>query len=478
MKMKDARDPAIKLFGKEIPVPENGGISEVYGGNEDGASFHDRRSVMSACLDDQKGSETGDEKQGKEENELEAVDEKKPTDSEQDKPPPSITEEPTNTEPIPDSEDNPPTPSIDEENPSAKSSETDQNDSNNPQKPLKKPDKIIPCPRCDSMDTKFCYYNNYNISQPRHFCKSCQRYWTAGGTMRNVPVGAGRRKNKNAPLHCRRIIIPDGLRAAKMDGPNGIHYPTFKTNGRVLSLGPEMPLCESVASIFNLAGKKAPNGFHQTGLPVACNGGENGDDSSSGCSVTTSNSKEGARNGIQEPIEWNSNGFSSQIPCVPGIPWPYPWNSAIPLPAFSPPGIPIPFYPAPYWHCGVPGAWNIPWFSPPGQAPNSTALGKHSREGDLIKPSNPEGKESVEEKSSERSILIPKTLRIDDPDEAARSSIWATLGIKNDCMDRGNLFKAFQPKDEKKNHIPEIPLALRANPAALSRSFIFQEGGA
>lgn len=60
----------------------------------------------------------------------------------------------------------------------------------------KKPDKLIPCPRCDSLETKFCYYNNYNVNQPRHFCKSCQRYWTAGGTLRNVLVGAGRRKNK------------------------------------------------------------------------------------------------------------------------------------------------------------------------------------------------------------------------------------------------------------------------------------------
>ncbi|GFZ07110.1 Dof-type zinc finger DNA-binding family protein [Actinidia rufa] len=60
----------------------------------------------------------------------------------------------------------------------------------------KRPEKIIPCPRCKSMDTKFCYFNNYNVNQPRHFCKGCQRYWTAGGALRNVPVGAGRRKNK------------------------------------------------------------------------------------------------------------------------------------------------------------------------------------------------------------------------------------------------------------------------------------------
>ncbi|KAH9306151.1 hypothetical protein KI387_010555, partial [Taxus chinensis] len=63
----------------------------------------------------------------------------------------------------------------------------------------KKPDKLLPCPRCDSLDTKFCYYNNYNVNQPRHFCKNCQRYWTAGGTLRNVPVGAGRRKSKHNP---------------------------------------------------------------------------------------------------------------------------------------------------------------------------------------------------------------------------------------------------------------------------------------
>ncbi|XP_042496456.1 dof zinc finger protein DOF3.4-like [Macadamia integrifolia] len=53
----------------------------------------------------------------------------------------------------------------------------------------------IRCPRCDSANTKFCYYNNYNLCQPRHFCKSCRRYWTQGGTLRNIPVGGGTRKN-------------------------------------------------------------------------------------------------------------------------------------------------------------------------------------------------------------------------------------------------------------------------------------------
>ncbi|XP_052203371.1 dof zinc finger protein DOF3.5-like [Diospyros lotus] len=45
------------------------------------------------------------------------------------------------------------------------------------------------CPRCASSNTKFCYYNNYSLSQPRYFCKGCRRYWTKGGSLRNVPIG-------------------------------------------------------------------------------------------------------------------------------------------------------------------------------------------------------------------------------------------------------------------------------------------------
>ncbi|KAJ0966189.1 hypothetical protein J5N97_027327 [Dioscorea zingiberensis] len=56
---------------------------------------------------------------------------------------------------------------------------------------LKKKSEEAPkkCPRCESMQTKFCYFNNYSPSQPRHFCKSCKRYWTDGGALRDVPHG-------------------------------------------------------------------------------------------------------------------------------------------------------------------------------------------------------------------------------------------------------------------------------------------------
>ena len=59
-------------------------------------------------------------------------------------------------------------------------------------------DHAVNCPRCNSTNTKFCYYNNYSLTQPRYFCKTCRRYWTEGGSLRNIPVGGGSRKNKRS----------------------------------------------------------------------------------------------------------------------------------------------------------------------------------------------------------------------------------------------------------------------------------------
>ncbi|XP_010253200.1 PREDICTED: dof zinc finger protein DOF3.6 [Nelumbo nucifera] len=63
---------------------------------------------------------------------------------------------------------------------------------------LPQPEASLKCPRCESTNTKFCYFNNYSLSQPRHFCKTCRRYWTRGGALRNVPVGGGCRRNKRS----------------------------------------------------------------------------------------------------------------------------------------------------------------------------------------------------------------------------------------------------------------------------------------
>lgn len=395
------------------------------------------------------------------------------------------------------------TPSTEKEATTLKTSKTEeeQGNANNLQdKTLKKPDKILPCPRCNSMDTKFCYYNNYNVNQPRHFCKNCQRYWTAGGTMRNVPVGAGRRKNKNSASHYRQIttVSETALQNTRTDLPNGVHHPSLKCNGTVVTFGSDTPLCESMASVLDLADKTMDNyirnGFHkpeELRSPVPYASGEKGDDQHNKPSFTSSKSMEGgSTNMSQEQAKQNGQSFPPQVPYFPGAPWPFPWNPAqwsspVPPPAFCPPGFTMPFYPATaYWGCTVSGAWNVPWpaqpSSPNGAAPNSgpnsPTLGKHSREENIIKSNESGGGDGEsEENNKEKCLWFPKTLRIDDLGEAAKSSIWTTLGIKNGSVPGEGLFKAFPSKYDEKNHSMQHSPVLQANPAAFSRSLNFHE---
>ncbi|KAI4343753.1 hypothetical protein L6164_011062 [Bauhinia variegata] len=85
-------------------------------------------------------------------------------------------------------------------------------------------DQALKCPRCDSTHTKFCYYNNYSLSQPRYFCKTCRRYWTKGGTLRNIPVGGGCRKNKK--VSSKKSNDPSTLNNQNQpqSGPSSYHH--------------------------------------------------------------------------------------------------------------------------------------------------------------------------------------------------------------------------------------------------------------
>ncbi|KAJ4839430.1 hypothetical protein Tsubulata_050641 [Turnera subulata] len=347
---------------------------------------------------------------------------------------------------------------------------------------LKKPDKILPCPRCNSMETKFCYYNNYNVNQPRHFCKNCQRYWTAGGTMRNVPVGAGRRKNKSSSAsHYRNIMVTEALRTAHALAMNGNSSSTVLTFGSDSS-----PLCESVSSVLNLA-EDAQNKHHHQKIIASCGGGsaDNGDDRSSGSSITASNSSDKAGNGgsSREALAKNFQGFPSAVPCFPGPHWSYPWNPAMPAPpAFCPSGFPVSFYPPPnYWGCAVPSPWNVttclppPSLSPLTQTSTSptSPLGKHSRDCNVLNPEN-----KKERNNSERCSLLSKTPRIDDPIETAKSSIWGTLKIKTEksrSVSGVGMFDGFQSKFEGRNYMADTSSVLQSNPAATFRSLNFHE---
>ncbi|XP_060215301.1 cyclic dof factor 1-like [Lycium barbarum] len=398
--MSEVRDPEIKLFGKTIGMTRETNCINLH-------DYHTSFSPLSTASFDDKITSQGESTQSKQDNEL--VD-----------PTADSSVEPEASSGIIDDLKMQDT---DKEASSPKSIE--EEDSSVKEKTLKKPDKLVPCPRCNSMETKFCYYNNYNVNQPRYFCKSCQRYWTAGGTVRNVPVGSGRRKNKNS---------------STSNYHHGMHLPALRPNGTVLTFGSDkVPSSDSMVSVLNLAEK------------------EIGNDQSNGSCSTASSVTEQEQN---SSTDWKDfQAFPPQVPYFQGAPWPYS-------------GFPVSFYPAtPYWGCTVANPWNVPWLSSDQSAhntgPTSPTLGKHSRD-------NP----SQSGREGERCVLIPKTLRIDDPNEAAKSSIWSTLGIKNEKINsvRGaTLFRAFNPKADERNHESDASLVLQANPAALSRSLNFRE---
>lgn len=268
--------------------------------------------------------------------------------------------------------------------------------------------------------------------------------------MRNVPVGSGRRKNKSScASHYRHIIVSDCLQAAR-------------ANGTILSFGADsQPFCESIAL-------KPLENFQLVKISISGGGRrEKGDDD------TRSSSNSAENGGNRNPVFHQS--VAQNLPCFRGpgpwfFPWTSPpWRSGISPPALGPCGFPMPsFPPPPYWGCTtLPGSWNVPWIPPPA----SSTLGKHLRD-------TSEKEESLYESDSERGVWTPKTLRL-DLNEAAKSSVWSNLGIKNKKNDStnagGGLFKAFHSKGEEKTHAEGTYLALQANPAALSRSFKFRE---
>ncbi|KAJ0975560.1 hypothetical protein J5N97_017525 [Dioscorea zingiberensis] len=437
--MSEAKDPALKLFGRSISLPEKDACGVMTKAQVDdpmpSSSDGQEKSEQDSSMCSEKNSEYEHQPSNNSDKELTICK------VEQDK---------------------------------IKNNGSDQ------AKALKKPDKVLPCPRCNSMDTKFCYYNNYNVNQPRYFCKKCQRYWTAGGTMRNVPVGAGRRKNKNSVSHYRQCSQTDVSNSAHPESlSGGLSLPFMKYSQ-------EGPLCESMASVLNLSEKRSEDMGS-----LSCR--ETTEEPSTSSSMTAMNCNETE---VEESIGCIDNNdpkscYNGVTPmqCFPGTPWAYTWaamatnrcppvlacrpengnpNPTLPwrpppmiiAPAFCPPTIPFPLVP--------PTIWNVPWPRSIGSVSSlpSPILGKHSRDTSM-----------QSEEKNEKSLWVPKTLRIDDPGVAAKSSIWAALGIRpEEEMTKGGIFKGFQSRTENsKGETPEAAQALQANPAALSRYRAFQE---
>ncbi|XP_064979686.1 dof zinc finger protein 1-like [Musa acuminata AAA Group] len=137
----------------------------------------------------------------------------------------------------------------------------------------------VPCARCGSEDTKFCYYNNYNTSQPRHYCRTCKRYWTHGGTLRNVPEGGCSKKIKKKPSlpsssasskklpQAQAPIIPQiqDTAAGALGHPTRALMPTpfFHSGGGGAAGWEDHILDESGLPVFNPVPPPPPPGFNR-----------------------------------------------------------------------------------------------------------------------------------------------------------------------------------------------------------------------
>ncbi|XVE76354.1 hypothetical protein DITRI_Ditri12bG0165400 [Diplodiscus trichospermus] len=111
------------------------------------------------------------------------------------------------------------------------------------------PETALKCPRCESSNTKFCYFNNYSLTQPRHFCKTCRRYWTRGGALRNVPVGGGCRRNKRSKGSSSKSPVSTDRQTAS--GSSTISSNSTGSTD-ILGLGPQVPPMRFMAPLHHL----------------------------------------------------------------------------------------------------------------------------------------------------------------------------------------------------------------------------------
>lgn len=125
------------------------------------------------------------------------------------------------------------------------------------------PEPGLNCPRCDSTNTKFCYFNNYNLTQPRHFCKTCRRYWTRGGALRNVPVGGGCRRNKrNSKSISSKSPSQSGPKSLNVSPPRSSSE-NMTSSQLSLPTSLHLPFMTSLSQYGGVAGNNLSSGIAQ-----------------------------------------------------------------------------------------------------------------------------------------------------------------------------------------------------------------------
>ncbi|KAM7263666.1 hypothetical protein ACFE04_001349 [Oxalis oulophora] len=128
------------------------------------------------------------------------------------------------------------------------------------------PEAALKCPRCESTNTKFCYFNNYSLSQPRHFCKTCRRYWTRGGALRSVPVGGGCRRNKRSSSKAKSDNLSGSDRQATSSSSTINNSSMNSGSSEILGLGSQIPPLRFMNSNFHQLTDFGATGDHQIGL--------------------------------------------------------------------------------------------------------------------------------------------------------------------------------------------------------------------
>ncbi|KAG2669570.1 hypothetical protein I3843_14G038500 [Carya illinoinensis] len=436
--MSQVRDSAIKLFGRNIPVAD----SRIPSVSEQGSSSERHSPAIPLVTDIP--SELDNKKDTKNQNPLIENEAKVDHNPEEDR--------------------------------------AAKNDAGGQEKVLRKPNKVLPCPRCTSLETKFCYFNNYNVNQPRHFCKNCQRYWTAGGSIRNVRVGAGRRKDKPSEYH--QVVVPsnapvtkaDSLNSASDQHPQCLELPASlrldKGTGAVLNISKDAPQWESMSTVLNL--KEQKKNVETPGHLVSDESSEEPVSPGSSFTAATSHKSE-------SPGRCNSFNLTHPLQCYPVSQRARHWNPGSNAMVFGPgssisntghmgssPLVPVPGFceatfpllPVPYSGC-VPSwdarKWNKQLVRSNGSPTVSSSTGNSSCSGNSspILGKHSRDANSLAEETKEQSLWVPKTLRVNHPEEAAKSSIWSTLGIEPDkdkSSARGGIFKASQSKSNTNSH--------------------------
>ncbi|XP_028117197.1 dof zinc finger protein DOF3.4-like [Camellia sinensis] len=90
----------------------------------------------------------------------------------------------------------------------------------------------LPCPRCDSTNTKFCYYNNYNFSQPATSASPAAATGPTAAPSATSPSAAVAARTPNAPAQ-----RPPPLRRSSGLPPPPPHIGTWVLGAGWVGLG-------------------------------------------------------------------------------------------------------------------------------------------------------------------------------------------------------------------------------------------------